>query len=849
MDNLTQNFSAILTAPMDMDRSLVGGKAGSLAELANNFRVPSFFVVLPKAIEGGKIRDDVKGPIEKAIGDLGEGPFAVRSSGIEEDGEHAAHAGQFDTELNIKPENVAAAVCRVWLSGFSETVKDYRRSQGLSQDPQPPAIVVQKMVPASSAGVAFSADPVSGDRSKVVISAVEGLADQLVSGECDGDHIVINKHLDVELYSAEGDRNAISNELAIEIAELCRQSEAHYSKPQDIEWAYDGETLHLLQSRPITSLPDFQTALEESAEIISDDTRTIWDNSNIVESYPGMVSPLTFSFARYIYSHVYQSFSVMMGVSRTTVSDNRHVFENMLGTVDGRVYYNLINWYRALALFPGFTINRAFMEQMMGVDEPLPEELTLAIAQPQTNIFMKAYDGLNLLTAGLGLLWHDRRLAGIVKRFYVRLEGVFGIDDEKISELSLSDLAREYRKLESSLLTKWDAPIVNDFMCMVAFGISRKKLEKWAGEEGKALHGDMLIGQGNIISAEPARRIADMGRLVSEDSQMIEALEKGDKEKLQSNTELTNAITEYLKKFGDRCTQELKLESQTLHENPSSLYLAIAAAARRKEKQRPEEKQNDDVDYRFNALFQNRPVKRVLARKLMSWTAKRVQNRENLRFERTRLFGRVRRIFKSMGAQCAAADILENTDDVFFLTVEEVLGLVDGTFVGPTAKLIVSERKKEFEVSRRREDPPSRIDVKGANAIAFEKKEWFEADTSLSPSNDDALRTGLACCRGEVTAKVRVIDDPTTQSLEAGEILVARHTDPGWIAVFANASGVIAERGSLLSHSAIVAREMGVPCIVSIKQVTQWLKTGDLVRLNGTTGEIEILKRAEQSDA
>jgi pyruvate,water dikinase len=101
------------------------------------------------------------------------------------------------------------------------------------------------------------------------------------------------------------------------------------------------------------------------------------------------------------------------------------------------------------------------------------------------------------------------------------------------------------------------------------------------------------------------------------------------------------------------------------------------------------------------------------------------------------------------------------------------------------------------------------------------------------------MRKGLGCCKGVVTAKVRVIEDPRVEALGAGEILVARHTDPGWIAVFANAAGVIAERGSLLSHSAIVAREMGVPCVVSLKGVTQWLKTGDTVRLDGGAGTVE----------
>ncbi len=121
-----------------------------------------------------------------------------------------------------------------------------------------------------------------------------------------------------------------------------------------------------------------------------------------------------------------------------------------------------------------------------------------------------------------------------------------------------------------------------------------------------------------------------------------------------------------------------------------------------------------------------------------------------------------------------------------------------------------------------------------------------QAPAALADASE--TRKGLACCRGVVTAKVRVIDDPRTQALAPGEILVARHTDPGWIAVFANAAGVIAERGSMLSHSAIVAREMGVPCVVSLKGVTRWLKTGDVVRLDGGAGTVERVSPDERGD-
>jgi pyruvate,water dikinase len=134
--------------------------------------------------------------------------------------------------------------------------------------------------------------------------------------------------------------------------------------------------------------------------------------------------------------------------------------------------------------------------------------------------------------------------------------------------------------------------------------------------------------------------------------------------------------------------------------------------------------------------------------------------------------------------------------------------------------------------------------VRGAHITGIAS---LAAQTAVATVGEET-RKGLACCKGLVTAKVRVIEDPRTEALLPGEILVARHTDPGWIAVFANAAGVIAERGSLLSHSAIVAREMGVPCVVSLKGVTQWLKTGDIVRLDGGAGTVERTGRAEHSE-
>lgn len=804
--------------------AVAGGKGAALAKLAAFFPVPAFFVIPAEAFDPSGLKAEARPEVAAALLALGGGPFAVRSSGRDEDGAGSAHAGQFETELNVSADAVAAAAHRVWTSGFSETLARYREAKGLSGAPQPPAVVVQRMVQAKAAGVAFSADPVSGDRSVVIVSAIAGLADRLVGGEADGDSYRIDaagKTLEERLVD---DAPVLGEAQRAEVATLARRSEAYFGAPQDVEWAFDEAGLHILQSRPIT-------ALRAAA---SGGSLTIWDNSNIVESYPGVTSPLTFSFARYVYSSVYQAFSKLMGVNRRVVEDHRAVFENMLGRIDGRIYYNLLNWYRALALFPGFKANRAFMEGMMGVSEALPREMADALAPPTDNAVERVFDNLDLARVGAGLAWHQLWIRRTIAKFHRRLNGALATPDAAVDAMDATRLAAEYRMLEQRLLARWDAPLVNDFLCMIAFGAARAAMRKWAGDDGLAFLSARLIGQGNIVSAEPARLIRQMGAMVAGKPDVVKRLAACERAAIDAAPGLRAAFDAYVGKFGDRCTQELKLESRTLHDDPGQVLMAVAAAAAPRAKPTGAE-----AAPALDALIRA-PAKRWIARGLLAWAAARVRDRENLRFERTRLFGRVRRVFLAMGARLTEAGVLADPRDVFNLTVDELLGAVEGASVTSNLKALAALREGEMKASLGRPDPPERFSIRGAPLFGASGLAAHSA--SLDGEASDA-RKGLACCKGVVTAKVRVIEDPRIEALAPGEILVARHTDPGWIAVFANAAGVIAERGSLLSHSAIVAREMGVPCVVSLKGVTQWLRTGDTVRLDGGAGTVERLSR------
>ncbi|MFV0382953.1 PEP/pyruvate-binding domain-containing protein [Paracoccus sp. (in: a-proteobacteria)] len=807
-------MNLVLLQDAAQDAAIVGGKAANLHRLAAaGFAPPAFFVIRPEAITRAGPDPALPAQIDAALARIGPGPYAVRSSARQEDGAGNSHAGQFDTRLNVATADVIAAAVGVWQSGFAETVETYRAIRAVGKA-EAPAIIVQRMIEASVAGVGFSANPVTGLRGEVVISAIAGLGDRLVSGEADGEDWVFGTAL-----TAPAEPVVLTGDQASQIADLTRRAEALFGAPQDIEWALDQDGLHILQSRPITTplLPPPSP----------DDALTIFDNSNIIESYPGLVSPLTYSFAMHVYDRVYRAFLGLLGVSDAEIARHANIFVNMLGRVDGRVYYNLGNWYRGLALLPGFSLNRDYMETMMGVSQPLPEALTLTIGPPPSTGLARVAEYLRMARVGGGLVWQAIRLPRTRSRFYDRLNAALNSDLD-LDTAGPTELAAQYRRIEAMLLDRWDAPLVNDFLCMIGFGASRKLLEKWLGPRGLKLHNDLMIGQGDIVSAEPAQRIARMGQMLRK-AGLADALAAQGLPGIRGDPQIMAELTAYLDRFGDRCTEELKLESIPLAQDPAPLLSAIAASAAQASRTRQEAAPPD-----WAGLFPRRPLRRWIARHLTGWAGARVRDRENLRFERTRIFGYARRVFLALGREFAARGLLAAPRDIFFLTTTEVLGAVEGFGLSPDLKSVVARRKVEDAASALRPDPPERIEFHGP-AIA---PVWQHEPPATS---DSRKQTGTGCSAGRVEAKARIIRDPRRESLTPGDILVARHTDPGWIAVFSNASAIVVERGSLLSHSAIVARELGIPCVVGLRGATDWITDGERISVDGTNGKVERL--------
>jgi phosphohistidine swiveling domain-containing protein len=851
----------------------IGGKAFALAALGRGgFDVPAWFAVTSEAAAAGlpAIADEVANAVARLVPD--GGLVAVRSSAIDEDGTGHSFAGQFESYLNVPPGEMLARVREVWRSAEAERVLTYRRERGLEGPPVAPAVIVQRMAKPQAAGVAFSADPVSGRRSTAVVGAVPGLGDALVSGDADADTYEVTRAGEVTVRSLrEGAAAAVLTDAqATAVAALARKCEQHFGRPQDIEWALEGDRVLLLQSRPITTLGTLADP---------DGARRIWDNSNIAESYGGITTPLTFSFARTVYAEVYRQFCVILAVPRARVEDHHVTFETMLGSVRGRVYYNLVSWYRVLALLPGFSVNRGFMEQMMGVREPMPDEVLAG--EPPVTGWGRVVDGLRLGRSLVGLVVALVRLPGSIDRFYARLEAALGAPTP-LAEMRLDALTAHYRTLERQLLTRWDAPLVNDFFAMIFYGVLRSLSTKWLGHAGSGLHNDLLVGEGDIISAEPARRLQLLAVLAAGDARLTAALVSAPLPEIleaiaaPANQPFREGYQAYLDKFSDRCLDELKLESLTLADDPLMLLRTIGQLAQRQRNVTgtatettstvadPHQHANSAAsphvigavplttgtrlvaEVRVDEALAGRPLRRWIFNWVLGQARARVRHRENLRFERTRVFGRVRRIFVEAGKRLAGEGLLTRADDVFYLQVDEVLGVVEGTVTTASLASIAEIRRREYDAYRQLPAPADRFETRGAVWVGNQfQAAPPRADAAATPALSDDERRGIGCCPGLVEGTARVIRDPRGASLAAGDILVAERTDPGWILLFPAAAAVVVERGSLLSHSAIVARELGLPAVVSLPGLTSWLQTGDRIAVDGATGVVRRLSRAE----
>jgi pyruvate,water dikinase len=790
----------------------------------------------------------VREAVGQALDVLGPGPYAVRSSAVVEDSAETSWAGQFDSVLGV-PDAAAVpdAVTTCWRSATGERARAYAKLHQLQTGPM--AVVVQRMVPGQVSGVVFSRTP--EDPERALISAGLGLGEGVVQGQVPCDTFRVDRQGVIEEEVADKDEEmvlsgaetvtrpvtdarrsepALRQGRILELAEWTFRLEEDLGLPVDVEFTVADGALYLLQVRPVT-IP------------IPVGRRLLWDNSNIVESYSGITTPLTFSFASAAYTIVYQLFCRVMGVDETTIRVNGPTFRRMIGLVRGRVYYNLNAWYRVLALLPGFSFNRSAMETMMGVSEVASDEDAGALPRARW------LAGLELARLGARLLW---RLAWL-ERDAARFQRVF---DDTLAECKALDLERlgadellaVYEDIEQKLLWGWTPPLVNDFFCMIFYRMLQKRCQTLTGDDDTQLHNRLLSGEGTLASAAPAIELMDLARLVRDVDALRVLFTGGSSDEVVLQEALRHepfrsGWESWMDRYGDRSPDELKLESPSLRDTPEYVLGTLRAWARDDQSRVrefgvAEKTAREAAEAEAARLLAGGGVRGVPRRRwfgvVMGQARRRVAMRESLRFERTRIFGFVRLLFRAFGDRFVRGGHLDRREDVFYLTVDEVLGFARGTTATTDLRGLVELRRAEFDRYREISPPGERFYTWGAVHLA--NRFAGPSSSEEAPRGDEMV--GTPCSPGTVTAPARVVRDPRQVPDLEGGILCAHRTDPGWVPLFPTASAVLVERGSLLSHSAVVARELGLPAVVGLRGLLGWVEDGEILGLDGTSGRV-----------
>src|SRR5215210_4693660 len=823
-------------------------------------------------IRGWIVGVDLSSKLEEEIATahavrIGEDAYvAVRSSAAGEDAAGESFAGLHDSFLFIRGrERLLDAIRRVWASAYNERALTYRRAKGISFDTIAVAVVVQRMIEARTSGVLFTANPNTGSVHEVVISSLWGAGEGLVSAGFEADTYLVDKEtlevsetiavkseqlvLDREaggglIHTAVPDelreRSSLTPDEVGVLVRLGLGVERHYRRPQDLEFAVDLEGRPwLLQARPVTTVEELGPAAGN---------RLIWDNSNIIESYSGVTSPMTFSFIRRAYSIVYHCFAEVMGIDARTVKANREVFDNMLGLFRGQVYYNLLNWYRLVRLFPGFNYNKSFMESMMGVREASAVEEAPAETSGLQRYTVELPALLRLVGRSARNFFHIRRIVGDFQSYFrERYERWSAMD---FRAMAPHELAALYREMEEQLLWEWKAPIVNDFFVMVFYGTLKKLCASWCGDASGSLQNDLICGEGGIESTEPTRMLLGMAAEARQRPELRQLLLEGRPEDLARQVpadprfgDFAAAIRRYLDLYGFRCVNELKLEEPSLKERPAFLYqilrnylaaddpagLDVAAMEEREQRIRREAEQKAFAAVRG-------PLRKWVFRRVLENARLGVKNRENLRFARTRIYGLLRELLRAVGEDFAQEGLLDSGDDVFYITLDEVWDYTKGRAATTNLKGLAALRREEFDAYPRMALPADRFETHG---LPYHRNRFEGRQRAVAVSADGLLH-GTGCCPGIVTGPVKVLRTPSEDTRLDGEILVAERTDPGWVPLYPSVSGLLIERGSILSHSAIVAREMGIPTIVGIAGLVGTLKTGQVVTMDGGVGTVKV---------
>ena len=751
---------------------MYGGKADNLILMRDNgIPVPEFVVVT-----------DGKAP------DVAWKISSVRSSADVEDGASDSFAGQFDTFLGVAENELQEKIDLCMASVYNEGAAEYLKQREIGKDIKM-SVIVQKMIDADLAGIMFTANP-QGIMNECVITVGKGTGDKVVSDRTDTTSYYYNTNDD--LYYYEGADDMLTSDQIHDLIGISSKIKELLGDYLDIEFSIKDGRIYILQARKITTF----AGCDPSKFLIL-------DNSNIVESYPNLSLPLTCGFVGFVYSGVFE------GLCRRIIGEGKYldglkpVFGNMVGNVNGRMYYKISNWYTLIKFLPFRKKIIPVWQEMLGVknktyDEKQDMKVSFAERMRINRRIIRAF-----LNSPSEMEKLNREFIRINDEFYMSYhEG-----------MSNEELLAQYAVIEKKLLACWDITLINDLYTFVYTGLLKHFLRKKYDDADDKTN-EFLSGITNIESLKPVRAMIDLAYHRKDLSQ----------EEFEKRTE------EYIKLYGDRNLEELKLESPTFRTDPSLLIKKIDEYCEDEAKLEEIHKSIMKDDAR-DMSGESRRIRKLAARCTTG-----ISNREISRLNRSRIYGMVREIVRSLGKNFLAAGLIDSEKDIFYLTYDEMFAMAKEPF---DAKNRIKQRKNEYRMYKC---------LPAFSRIIFEKKEFSKHHVSVNShrmrSSEDVMQ-GVPCSGGISEGEALVVEDISMLEGCKDKILVTKMTDPGWVFYLASAKGVISQKGSILSHTAIISREIGIPSVVGVTDVMNRINTGDIVKMDGSSGRIEIVRRKE----
>lgn len=787
-------MSSTLCTLEEISDASAGGKAYGLSRLvAMGLAVPPAFVLRDASA------DYCPEALERSYLALGKAEVAVRSSALGEDGDDASFAGQYDTVLNVSGiENVQQAIARCVASASNERARSYQQAQaggvGITMN-----VVVQAMVNARVAGVVFTADPVSARRDLLVIDAVAGLGEALVSGEATPDHYGVDSSGFIIRRQLTGAEALLSDREITSIAAQARAAADHEGQPLDLEWAIDHNgTLYWLQARPITTLPadlnEFDTVLPRAGDVL-----TI---SNVSEMMPGAVCPLTGSFTGWGIDYGLQHMQVAVG-ARPAIVEQWQV----TAWAYGHLFLNLTGNVVMSAAVLGSTVEQT-AQSLCG---RLVPELKPFPPQPL----------LRRVVNTVKLLRYCLRAPAVVNQFGREL-AAFRIDEKSGSAAMCAELASKAAFFEHAMAVHIQSSALSGFLCSIVENmVSGRSNDSTSAEQAEAVR--LLAGASGVESAvmlEELDRLIDCvvahpdARQSFQQAPVDEALSW-----LTGTPELAPAYAAFLQANGHRGYRELCMRDPAWSDDPAPLIQSMQAAVHARL-----------VTGGHTALHATSIDWSSLSRGLR-WVLPKahdaIRRREHTKSQLVAVAHRFKQGFRRLGNLLHEEGALPDADLVHFFSLSELPDFV----ARPTAAAVdrASARRAALAYQQRFEFPEISVGIPAP----------LEA---RSIDNTDGILHGRPASRGVVEGIARVAHTlAEAASLQPGEILITPITDIGWTPYFSLIGGLVTDLGSAVSHGAVIAREYGLPCVVNTREGTRFFNTGDRVRLDGDSGRVERL--------